>query len=109
MAKNTYKSNTFKKGDKEKKSTKFNFQWNFLKDRRLHLAFGFFLLTTSVFLFTAFVSYLFTGKADMSVLQSVSETGVKASGAEMDNWLGLLGAQSAYYFIFKCIKFNSKF
>lgn len=101
MAKNTYKSNTFKKGDKEKKSTKFNFQWNFLKDRRLHLAFGFFLLTTSVFLFTAFVSYLFTGKADMSVLQSVSETGVKASGAEMDNWLGLLGAQSAYYFIFK--------
>ncbi|HET8858596.1 FtsK/SpoIIIE family DNA translocase [Marivirga sp.] len=101
MAKNTYKSNTFKKGDKEKSSTKFNFQLDFLKDRRLHLAFGFFLLTTSIFLFTAFVSYLFTGKADMSVLQSVSETGVKASGSEMDNWLGLLGAQSAYYFIFK--------
>jgi S-DNA-T family DNA segregation ATPase FtsK/SpoIIIE len=101
MAKNTYKSNTFKKADKEKKTSKLNFQWNFLKDRRLHLAFGFFLLTASIFLFTAFFSYLFTGKADMSVLQSVSETGVKASGAEMDNWLGLLGAQSAYYFVFK--------
>ncbi|SMG23626.1 DNA segregation ATPase FtsK/SpoIIIE, S-DNA-T family [Marivirga sericea] len=101
MAKNTYKSNTFKKGEKEKKSAKINLQWNFLKDRRLHLAFGFFLLTASIFLFTAFISYLFTGKADMSILQSVSETGVKASGAEMDNWLGLLGAQSAYYFIFK--------
>lgn len=101
MAKNTYKSNTFKKAKAEKKSKKINFQWGFLKDRRLHLAFGFFLLTASIFLFTAFVSYLFTGKADMSVLQSVTETGVKASGAEMDNWLGLLGAQSAYYFIFK--------
>jgi len=101
MAKNTYKSNTFKKGGQAKKSTKPNFQWNFLKDRRLHLAFGFFLLTASIFLFTAFVSYLFTGQADMSILQSVSETGVKASGAEMDNWLGLLGAQSAYYFIFQ--------
>jgi S-DNA-T family DNA segregation ATPase FtsK/SpoIIIE len=101
MAKNTYKSNTFKKGSEEKKSRKLNFEFGFLKDRRLHLAFGFFLLTASIFLFTAFVSYLFTGKADMSVLQSVSDTGVKASGAEMDNWLGLLGAQSAYYFIFK--------
>ncbi|WKV13007.1 FtsK/SpoIIIE family DNA translocase [Marivirga harenae] len=101
MAKNTYKSNTFKKGTEEKKSRKLNFEFGFLKDRRLHLAFGFFLLTASIFLFTAFVSYLFTGKADMSVLQSVSDTGVKASGAEMDNWLGLLGAQSAYYFIFK--------
>jgi len=101
MAKNTYKSNTFKKGGQAKKSTKPTFQWNFLKDRRLHLAFGFFLLTASIFLFTAFVSYLFTGQADMSILQSVSETGVKASGAEMDNWLGLLGAQSAYYFIFQ--------
>jgi S-DNA-T family DNA segregation ATPase FtsK/SpoIIIE len=101
MAKNTYKSNTFKKGTEKKKSGKLNFKFDFLRDRRLHLAFGFFLLTASIFLFTAFISYLFTGKADMSVLQSVSETGVKASGAEMDNWLGLLGAQSAYYFIFK--------
>jgi len=101
MAKNTYKSNTFKKGDDKKKSKKLNFKWDFIQDRRLHLAFGFFLLTASIFLFTAFVSYLFTGQADMSILQSVSETGVKASGAEMDNWLGLLGAQSAYYFIFQ--------
>jgi len=102
MAKNTYKSNTFKKSDSKKKRSKFNFNIGFLKDRRLHLAFGFFLLSSSIFLFTAFISYLFTGKADMSVLQSAYENGIKASGAEMDNWLGLLGAQSAYYFVFKC-------
>ncbi|MBK6265016.1 DNA translocase FtsK 4TM domain-containing protein [Marivirga sp. S37H4] len=102
MAKNTYKSNTFKKNEKTpKESKKFKWNFQFLQDRRFHLAAGFFLLTASLFLLTAFFSYLFTGKADMSVLQSVSETGIKASGSEMDNWLGLLGAQSAYYFVFK--------
>ncbi len=102
MAKNTYKSNTFKKKENPAKpAKKLNWDFKFIKDRRLHLAIGFFLLTSALFLLTAFFSYLFTGKADMSVLQSVSETGVKASGAEMDNWLGLLGAQSAYYFVFK--------
>ncbi len=102
MAKNTYKSNTFKKNEKTpKESKKLNLNFQFLKDRRIHLAAGFFLLTASLFLLTAFFSYLFTGKADMSVLQSVSDTGVKASGSEMDNWLGLLGAQSAYFFVFK--------
>lgn len=104
MAKNTYKSNTFKKNEKAekpKRNFRFNFDIAFLKDRRLHLSVGFFLLTTSLFLFTAFFSYLFTGKSDMSVLQSVLETGVKASGAEIENWLGLLGAQAAYLFIFR--------
>jgi S-DNA-T family DNA segregation ATPase FtsK/SpoIIIE len=104
MAKNTYKSNTFKKNQEaEPKERKFNLNFDtaFFKDRRLHLSVGFFLLTTSLFLFTAFFSYLFTGKSDMSVLQSVLETGVKASGAEIENWLGLIGAQSAFLFIFK--------
>jgi len=102
MAKNTYKSNTFKKNQKaEKKSRNFNFNFAFFKDRRLHLTVGFFLLTTSLFLFTAFVSYLFTGKSDMSVIQAAAELDVKASGAEIENWLGLLGAQASYLFIFK--------
>jgi S-DNA-T family DNA segregation ATPase FtsK/SpoIIIE len=102
MAKNTYKSNTFKKNQKaERKSRNFNFNFAFFKDRRLHLTVGFFLLTTSLFLFTAFVSYLFTGKSDMSVIQAAAEMDVKASGAEIENWLGLLGAQASYLFIFK--------
>ena len=82
MAKNTYKSNTFKKNQKSDTKTKkfsFNPNWTFFKDRRLHLSVGFFLLTSSLFLFTAFFSYLFTGKSDMSVLQSVLETGKLAT------------------------------
>jgi len=102
MAKNTYKSNTFKKNKKtEKRRRPLNFNLTFLKDRRLQLAVGFLLLTISLFLFTAFLSYIFTGKTDMSVLQAIADTGIKASGAEVENWLGLIGAQASYLFIFK--------
>ncbi|CAN5410520.1 DNA translocase FtsK [soil metagenome] len=99
MAKNTYKSNTVKTPKKTKEPRKFNFR--FFKDRRLHLVLGFFLILVSVYLLTAFVSYLFTGKADQSVIDSIQETGVKASGMETENWLGLLGAYTSHYFIFR--------
>lgn len=99
MGTNSYKSNTFKKNKKEKKTRSFNF--NFLNDRRLHLTIGLFLLTASFFLVTAFVSYLFTGKADQSVVEAFSSTGIKESGIEIENWFGVLGAISSHYFIYK--------
>lgn len=105
MAENTYKSNTFKKPEKEKKSkngkSKSRFSLEFFQDPRFHLAFGFFLLITSVFLFTAFVSYLFTGKADQSVIEGLTDNAVMESGRETDNWLGLAGAFVAHYMIFR--------
>ena len=74
MAENTYKSNTFKKPEKEKKSrggkSKFKFGFGFFKDPRLALAAGFFLIIVALYLFTAFLSYLFTGKADQSVVEA---------------------------------------
>ena len=99
MGKNTYKSNTFKKKRKEKK--KFSFKLGFFKDRRLHLTVGIFLLTASFFLITAFISYLFTGKADQSVVETFSYTSIKESGFEIENWFGLIGAVSSHYFIYK--------
>ena len=96
MAENTYKSNTFKKPEKEKRSkaskggSRFNL--DFFRDPRLHLAVGFFLLITSLFLFTAFVSYLFTGKADQSVVEALGDSTLVESGKEAENWLGLYGA-----------------
>src|SRR5690606_35687572 len=98
MAKNTYKSNNFKKTKKEAKLPKFRLA--FYKDRRFHLALGFFLLVASIYLTTAFISYLFTGKADQSVIESIQETGVRASGIDTENWLGLVGAYVSHYFIF---------
>ncbi|MDN5200613.1 DNA translocase FtsK [Fulvivirgaceae bacterium BMA10] len=99
MAKNTYKSNTFKKPAKKKTPKKVS--TSFLKDRRLHLAIGLFLLLGSFYLFIAFVSYMLTGKADQSVVESISETGIVASGSETKNWLGLFGAITSHYFIFR--------
>jgi DNA segregation ATPase FtsK/SpoIIIE, S-DNA-T family len=103
MAQNTYKSNTFKKSDKEKKSkaSKGSFNLDFLKDPKIPLAFGFFILISSVFLFIAFLSYLFTGKADQSIVEGVSEGGLLESGLEVKNWLGLYGALTSHYFIFR--------
>jgi DNA segregation ATPase FtsK/SpoIIIE, S-DNA-T family len=103
MAQNTYKSNTFKKSEKEKKGkpskSKFNFE--FLKDPRLKLAGGFFLMIAGLYLFLALFSYLFTGKADQSVVQALSDSSVLESGRETENWLGLYGAVTSHYFIFE--------
>lgn len=99
MAKNTYKSNTFKSSEKKKAGFKLGAP-GFLKDQRFHLAFGFSMLIAALFLTIAFVSYLFTGKADQSVVEAISETGIVESGREAENWLGLYGAFISHYFIF---------
>ncbi|HMQ01286.1 MAG TPA: DNA translocase FtsK 4TM domain-containing protein, partial [Cyclobacteriaceae bacterium] len=102
MAKNTYKSNNFKQGNKkanEKDGSRFSLA--FFKDPRFHLALGFFLLITCLYMFTAFVSYLFTGKADHSVVEAWQEISILESGKEAENWLGLYGAIMSHFFIFR--------
>ncbi len=98
-AKNTYKENTLK--EKKRTGRSFKFRVDFFNDRRFQLSFGFFLLVVSVFLLTAFISYLFTGKADQSVVESIEATGIRESGLEADNWLGMIGAMVSHYFIFR--------
>src|SRR4051812_14579360 len=103
MAQNTYKSNTFKKPEKEKKgkSSKTKFNLDFLKDPRLKLAGGFFLMIAGPYLFLALFSYLFTGKADQSVVQALADSSLLESGRETENWLGLYGAVVSHFFIFR--------
>ncbi|TPE42631.1 FtsK/SpoIIIE family DNA translocase [Pontibacter mangrovi] len=128
MAKNTYRDDTLKagrknevrgkneprganvpKGQKPKKEKKkwsfriptprINLRIGFLHDRRFKLTVGFTFLLFSFFLTIAFVSYLFTGNADQSVVETVSGTGLKESGQEAENWLGLFGAWLSHFFI----------
>lgn len=106
MAKNTYKSNTFKTNSKGGKSPKKSFtpkiNLPFLKDKRFQLSAGFFLLLSSVFIFLSCVSYLFTGKVDQSVVEAFfdqNET-VKSLGQEAANWMKLLGALVSHKLIF---------
>lgn len=113
MAENTYKSNTFKKPEKEKKSksskSKSRFSFGFFKDPRFSLALGFFLLITSLYLFIAFVSYLFTGKADQSVILGFFDTSLAESGEEVDNWLGLYGAITSHFLIHQWLGISAFF
>ncbi|MBX2901027.1 MAG: DNA translocase FtsK [Cyclobacteriaceae bacterium] len=113
MAENTYKSNNFKKPEKEKKSksakSKSRFSFGFFKDPRFILASGFFLLITSIYLFVAFVSYLFTGKADQSVVMALFDTSLLESGREVDNWLGLYGAVTAHFLIYQWLGISAFF
>ncbi|WP_266204383.1 FtsK/SpoIIIE family DNA translocase [Pontibacter kalidii] len=128
MAKNTYRDDTLQAGRKnevrgkneprganvpkgqkprkEKKKWSFriprpriNLRIGFLHDRRFKLSAGFTFLLISFFLTIAFVSYLFTGNADQSVVETVSGTGLKESGQEAENWLGLVGAWISHFFI----------
>ncbi|MBC5775207.1 DNA translocase FtsK 4TM domain-containing protein [Pontibacter sp. KCTC 32443] len=83
-------------------SIKFpSFKISFLQDRRIKLFFGFFFLLLSFCMVIAFVSYIFTGPADQSVVESVDGTGLKESGQEAENWLGLFGAWLSHIFIYK--------
>jgi S-DNA-T family DNA segregation ATPase FtsK/SpoIIIE len=102
MAQNTYKSNTFKKPEKEKKGrgSKTKFSFAFLKDPRFKLATGFFLMIVAVFLSLSLFSYLFTGQADQSVVGATDST-IAESGRETRNWLGLWGAITSHYFIYR--------
>lgn len=94
--------NTFKTSKKEKKRLKIpSLSMGTLNDRRFLLSIGFLTLVSSMFLFTAFLSYLFTGKADQSLIGNIVDTGLKASGLEAENWLGLFGAYTAHYFIYQ--------
>lgn len=96
MAKNTYKT----KPSKDTKKS-LSFKLTFLQDRRFHLVSGFFLMGASFYLLIAFISYLFTGKADQSVVNSILEVGLRSSGLEAENWLGLLGAYLSHWFVFE--------
>jgi S-DNA-T family DNA segregation ATPase FtsK/SpoIIIE len=103
MAQNTYKSNTFKKPGKEKKgkgSSKTVFSLGFLKDPRLKLATGFFTMIASLYLFFSLFSYLFTGQADHSIAEAYNASLLESS-SEVKNWLGLYGAITSHYFIFR--------
>lgn len=105
MAQNTYKSNTFKKPEKEKKSRgsskgKSRFSFSFLKDPRVKLVTGFFFMLLSVFLMLSFLSFLFTGQADHSVIEA-RDISMIDSGQEARNWLGYYGALTSHYFIFR--------
>ncbi len=99
MAQNTYRKEN-KKEKEPRASSSFKLNIAFMNDRKFQLAFGLFLILSAIFLGVAFISYLNTGRADQSVVESFGQADFKESGREVDNWFGLFGAITAHYFIF---------
>ena len=62
--------------------------------------FGFLLIVASVFLLASFCSYLFTGEADYSLLESGADLANEAG--QYKNVCGSWGANVAYFFLNKC-------
>ncbi len=71
------------------------------ESKRIRLSMGLLFVFLSAFMTFAFLSYLFTGKADQSTVESVGIYGLIGSGREMQNWLGLSGAILSYLFVYK--------
>ena len=68
-------------------------------DQRTNLTMGVLLMLLAVGLMVAFVSYLFTGPADQSLIGT--DEAVKEAGKDVQNWVGLLGAHIAHVFLFR--------
>ena len=104
MAKTVYKENTYKtKRNRNKPWVNQLFDFA-LKDESFRLFFGVFVMMSAFALFIAFFSYLFTGKADQSIVSDQSFFQLffpQEGGQEIENWLGLLGAILSHVIIFK--------
>jgi len=105
MASETPRANTFrKKNEPKSKSKSANGKWfsfSFTKDKRIPLTFGIILISLSLFMTFAFISYLFEGKADQDIVVSPMDQDLRSTAEEARNWLGFWGAQVSHLFIHK--------
>lgn len=79
------------------------FSWSSLRSPQARLVTGGLLILLAVGLLLAFVSYLWTGEADQSVVGAAFSTQLRESGQEVRNWLGISGALVAHVFIFRWV------
>lgn len=102
MASSTPQTNTFRKKNesREKAGVKPSrkFTLDFVKDKKIPITVGIVLIVLGLVMFFAFISFLFTGKADQSALSAV-ELGLRENATETKNWQGYFGAYLAEVFI----------
>ena len=106
MASESPKTNTFrKKSENGKKAPsepkKPLFTFGKIDTRQLSMTFGIILISISIFLFIAFVSYLLNGPQDQSLVMNNPDQEIRDSARESKNWVGYLGAQAANWMIYR--------
>lgn len=88
------------KEKKEKKSLKDNNIIRFFKDEKFRISLGLLLLGFSILLCLSFTSYLFTWKADQSMLGVGFQGLFTNSDFSVENWMGKIGALISNHFIY---------
>ncbi len=73
-----------------------------LFNERVNFVIGFLLLIIAIYLVWAFVSYLVTGAADQSLIESPREGELMNEAREFQNSCGSLGAYAGWFFIKRC-------
>jgi DNA segregation ATPase FtsK/SpoIIIE, S-DNA-T family len=106
MATNSPRTNTFrKKGENPKKQDPKpkgpGFSFGSLKSSKLVMTLGIILISASIFLLVAFISYLLNGPSDQSLVMNNPDEAVRDSARETTNWLGYLGAQASNWLIYR--------
>lgn len=106
MASESPKTNTFRKKSKNGKKApsepkKPLFAFGKIDTRQLSLTFGIILISISIFLFIAFLSYLLNGPQDQSLVMNNPDQEIRDSARESKNWVGYLGAQAANWMIYR--------
>lgn len=88
------------------RSPRSTFNWGaaldrWFTDQRSVLTLGVLLMVTAVGLLVAFISYLFNGPADQSVVGAAFSEPLSETASETRNWVGLVGAYIAHAFVFR--------
>ena len=78
-----------------------------LRSPSTRLALGGITMVVAVLLLIAFVSYLFSGDADQSVVGDAMNRPLQETGAKVQNSLGVFGAVVAHFFLFRWFGISS--
>ena len=106
MASESPKTNTFrKKAENAPKAPsepkKPSFSAGKIDTKQLGITFGIVLISASIFLVVAFISYLLDGPQDQSLVMNNPDQAIRESAKESKNWVGYLGAQAAHWMIYR--------
>jgi len=101
MAQTKKRTTTRTRKKKKKKSLRQQLKLNWdTNDERIYKILGLLSLLTSLYLFIAFVSYLFTWYIDQNEVLNRSWGILADMDVEMANWLGRLGAIVSHQFFY---------
>lgn len=106
MSERPHRGNTIRNREREKtpsrNSRQLKIDWDRILDNpRSVLIVGMFFIILSVFLELSFISYLFSGYEDQSIVNDISAIPLQELGRYTSNMFGLLGAVVAQIFVYR--------